>query len=146
MNRDEFLTAYEKAAERAFNLVYKAETEGILSLEDDIDYEKMNERNIFEYGLRLIIDGTDANIIDKILSNIIVYENDEYTRILKKIQKEAILLIQQGYCNPRVIYMVLNSCTDLSLKEDKVKGIADEAQRALGRYFDEKSQNNGKNV
>ena len=120
MNRDEFVKRYYKVAERALVLAQKAWKEGLLELEDDIDREKEEERDIFEYGLRFIVDGTDNDIVNGILSNIIRHEKDEYMILLKNIQKEAILSIQYGM-TPTIIHAMLNSYTDLSLKDDEVR-------------------------
>jgi flagellar motor component MotA len=98
----------------------KARREGLLSLEDAIDQDKANERDIFEYGLRFVLDGTDVEIVDTVLSNIINQEKDEQLRLLKIIQKEAVWGIQMG-TNPRILYTILNSFTGLSLNEDKLK-------------------------
>jgi len=89
-------------------------------LEDETDREKIDDRDVFEYGIRFVIDGTDQEFIDKLLSNIINQEKDENMRTLKIIQKEAVLRIQEGM-NPRQLYALLNSYTDLSLREDETK-------------------------
>lgn len=41
-------------------------------------------------------------------------------RILKNMQKEAVLKIQEGI-NPGLLYALLNSFTDISLNEDRIK-------------------------
>ena len=120
MNRDEFVKRYYEVAKRALVLANKAWKVGLLELEDDIDLEKMEERDIFEYGLRFVVDGTDKDIIDRILSNIIRHEKDEYMIMLKNIQKEAVLTLSEG-CNDRIMYTRLNSLTDISLKDDEVR-------------------------
>jgi flagellar motor component MotA len=89
-------------------------------LDDELDHEMADMRDIFEYGLRFVVDGTEREIIDKILSNIIKQEKDEQAQILKTIQKEAVLMIQEG-SNPRMLYVLLNSYTDISIKEDEIK-------------------------
>ena len=124
MNRDEFVKRYYEVAERALILAQKARRVGLLELEDDIDLEKVEERDIFEYGLRFIVDGTDKDIVNGILSNIITHEKDEYLILLKNIQKEAILLIQYGM-TPTIIHAMLNSYTDLSIKDDETKKVLD---------------------
>ena len=120
MNRDEFLVAYTNTVRQACNCFEKARREGLLALLLDFPEveNKADSRDIFCYGIQLVVDGTDANIIDKILSNIINQEKDDYTRLLKTIQKEAILAIQGG-CNSRLLMCLMNSYTDMSLKEDK---------------------------
>jgi chemotaxis protein MotA len=120
MTRDEFITEYNNIVGRALAFAEKARREGLLALEEESDEEKINERDVFEYGIRFVVDGTDKETIEKILSNIVKQEKDEYKYILKTIQKEAVLMIQDGL-NPSLLYAVLNSYTDITLKEDKTK-------------------------
>jgi hypothetical protein len=118
MNRNEFLEQYAVFVEQALALAEKARREGLLMLEGGLDPEKIKARDIFEYGIKFVVDGTDSSLIERILDNIIAQEKDEYTRRYKTIQKEAVLEIQQG-CNPKILYFILNSYTDISLNEDK---------------------------
>ena len=136
MNRTEFVEQYAVLMKQVLALAEKARREGLLSLNSNCDPEKVSERSILEYGLSFVIDGTDASLIEKILSNIIAQEKDEYTRIYKTIQKEAVLEIQQGL-NPRMLYFILNSLTDISLKDDEayINMNADEA-RERDKNFD----------
>jgi len=117
MTRNEFVETYFKTAKRILMCAEKARREGLFSLEKELSSEKADERDIFEYGLRFAIDGVDPEIIGKILSNIIAQEKDEYARLLKTIQMEGVLRIQEGV-NMRLLHCLLNSYTDLSLKED----------------------------
>jgi flagellar motor component MotA len=117
MIHEEFIKEYTEIALRALQYSIKSRREGILSLEEEL--ENIVEWEIFIHGLRLAIDGTDKEMIEKILSNKIKLEKDEYIKILKNIQKEAVILIQEGL-NHRSLYYVLNSYTDIPLKEDKV--------------------------
>jgi flagellar motor switch protein FliG len=119
MNRNGFLEQYDALVKRVLELAEKARREGLLMLEGDLDREKINERVILDYGLKFVVDGTDPQIIEKILGNIIAQEKDEYMRLCKTIQKEAVLMIQQGF-NPQILYFILNSLTDIPIKEDKV--------------------------
>ncbi|MDR0998066.1 MAG: hypothetical protein LBL70_03285 [Treponema sp.] len=119
MNRDEFVEKYFNTAEKALRCSKKARREGLLALEDEIDEEKVNERDILEYGLRFVVDGYDPEIVDQILSNIVNQEKDEQLRTLKNIQREAVLKIQEGI-NPNLLYALLNSFTDISLSEDRL--------------------------
>jgi len=116
MNEKEFNEQYGAFIKKALPLAEMARREGLLSL--TANTEKISERDIFEYGLNFVIDGVDSSIIEKILSNIIAQEKDEYARILKTIQKEAVMWIQQGL-NPQMLYYILNSLTGISLKDDK---------------------------
>ena len=116
MNRDEFIDAFFEFFERAISLSNKARREGLLSLEEEIDVEKVGNRDIFEYGLRFGIDGADRDLINGILSNIINQEKDEYKLMLKRSQAEAVLSIQAGD-NPRMLVCKLNSFTDIPISD-----------------------------
>jgi flagellar motor component MotA len=126
MTRGEFVNKYYEILKRALTFANKARREGLLALEEEIDEVKANERDIFEYGLQFVIMGLDCEIIDKILCNIIAQEKDDYMRILKNIQKAAVLSIQEG-TNPRIMYAILNSYTDLTLDKDEMKKLSEES-------------------
>jgi len=120
MNRAEFVERYLTMLEYILNCAEKARREGLLALEEGLDQEKADERDIFVYGLGFVVDGTDSVLIEKILSNIIAQEKDEYSRILKMIQKEAVLGIQEGL-NPRILFHLLTSYTDIPLNDERMK-------------------------
>ncbi|WP_461255436.1 hypothetical protein [Treponema sp. R80B11-R83G3] len=91
---------------------------------DEIDKKTAETRDVFEYGLQLIddyewdfvSDDNEREFIDKTLSNIVEQEKDEYARTLKRIQKEAVLMILERK-EPKLIYLMLNSFTDFKLDE-----------------------------
>jgi flagellar motor component MotA len=120
MTRDEFVSKYTDIAKRALEYSEKARKKGLLSLEDDLDQAKINARDIFEYGMRFVIDGVDWALIDEILTNIIKQEKDEDMLILKNTQKDAVFMIQ-GRLNPELLCAVLNAHTDITLQEDEIQ-------------------------
>ena len=124
MSNDEYTKALYAIIERAFSASEKANREGLLALEEDMDEDKVAIRDIFEYGMRFVVDGTDSSVIDKILSNIIKQENDETQLSLKTIQKEALLAVQMGM-HPQMLAVLLNSHTNLSLKDPAFKNLLD---------------------
>jgi len=118
MTRKNFIKKYAKIVSLTAQYNEIARREGILSLSDHFENLPVdNDRDIFKYGIRFAIDGTAPGIIDKILTNIINQEKDEEKRLLKFLQKEAVLMIQQGY-NERIMFAILNSYTDISLAEN----------------------------
>jgi flagellar motor component MotA len=119
MTQNEFLKEYYAVAGRALAFSEKARREGILALEEDLDHGKIDNRDIFEYGIRFVLDGIECVFIDKILSNLVKQEENENMHILKTIQKEAVLMIQAGL-NPKLLYALLNSYTNLALIEDEL--------------------------
>jgi len=126
MNQDEFLTKYSEIIIKTIKYSKKARTEGLLALEDVLDEEKVNNRDIFEYGLRFVIDGTDYRVINDIMGIMIEMENDKYKKLLMRLQAEAVLSIQAGD-NPRIIFYKLNAFTNYSLSEDPGAKYLDEA-------------------
>ena len=119
MDKTEFVEAYPALIKNALALGQKARREGILALEGEIDPVKIKERDILHYGLSMMADGTDGELIKKILGNIIAREKDEYARIYKIIQMEAVAGIQNGM-NTRMLYYILNSYTDIPFKDDGI--------------------------
>jgi len=119
MDKKEFIEAYRQIAKKAVEYHEKCKREGSLSLEGMIDEEKFKERDIFELGLRFIVDGTESGLINKILSNIIDQEKDEYVKLLKIIQKEAVVAIGEGI-NSYLFIHLINSYTNLTLNEDEI--------------------------
>jgi flagellar motor component MotA len=67
MTHDEFVKNYYEIAKHALAFNKKAIKEGLLALEDQLDTEKINNRDIFEYGMQFVIDGIDLQTIDGIL-------------------------------------------------------------------------------
>jgi flagellar motor component MotA len=122
MNRDEFIEAFFDVFNRALYFSQKARSEGLLSLEEELENEK---NDYFRLGLRLTVDGTESSIIDKILSNIRNQEKDEDLRLLKTIQKEVVMMIHAGE-NPRLLAIVLNSYTDIPLNDPRFQKLFDD--------------------
>ena len=116
MSRDEFIKAYIDFTQTAIPLAIKARREGLLALGADVDGGKAGRRDIFHYGLHFAVNGFAPEIIDKILSNIIAQETDDYTRTFKIIQKEAVMGIQASD-NPFILSCMLNSYTDIPVKD-----------------------------
>jgi len=96
MSNDEFLNSFFAIFERALSAYRLIFYDGILALEKSIDNDKAANRDIFEYGMQLVVDGAEYSVIDIILSNIIKHEKDEQAILLKTIQKEAVLAIDSN--------------------------------------------------
>jgi len=122
MNRDGFVEAFYNVARRAVLLSEKSRREGLLAIEDDIDLKKANDRDVFEFGLRLATDGVDPEMVKRLLSNLVKQEKDEYVRLLKTIQQEAVLSIYSGLITGLMV-LLLDSYTDIPLGDLKANGI-----------------------
>jgi hypothetical protein len=115
MNNDDFVKEYNAIVERALMFVEKATHEGFLSIEDLIDEEKYMQRDIFEYGLKLITDGFEDEYVNTILENIVELETNKEKKVLKEIQQDAVYGIQHGW-DQRKLLMLLNSHVDIDVE------------------------------
>ena len=115
MNRKTFIAEYTRFITLAVKLANKSLKQGIASLEEEI--EDIDDE-LFKQGLRFVVDGTAAPLIDEIMSNRISHEKDEYTRLFKTVQKRAVLGIQAGE-NTYILYHVLASLPDLTHNEEQ---------------------------
>ena len=114
MTRKKFIDEYTNILTRAIKLSDKSQQQGFLSLETEI--EDIADEN-FKNGLRFAVGGTAPRLIDEIMTNRTAHEKDKYTRLLKTVQKRAVLGIQAG--EPfRVFYHVLKSIPPLTEKEE----------------------------
>jgi hypothetical protein len=93
---------------------------GLCSLENILDKKKCSQRDIFEYGMKLVLNGRPSEFIDKILTNIINLETDKEKKILKTIQKDAAISIQHGI-PPEELMWLMNSYVNIDLYEDTEK-------------------------
>ena len=118
MNDKEFDTKYNSIMEKAFFYSETTRCEGLLAAEEFIEEKKCLQRDIFEYGMRLVLDGTESRIVDKVLTNIINLETDNDERKLKNIQKEAVLSIQNGD-NPYILMLILSSFVNIEIGDTK---------------------------
>jgi len=107
---------------RAVELSVLSRREGLTGLEKRLDYEGIARRDVFEYGLPLVVDGWEKDIIKKILDNLIEFEKDPVQRNIAQAKKEAILSISDGI-NTRVLFIKLCAYFD--------KDIAEEAKSCL---------------
>ena len=118
MNRDDFYDdEYPKLIVRVLAYSKKARKEGLLALERYLDQQKIDAHDVFEYGLSLIVDGEYPETVEKNLSDIVAQEKDEYVRLLKTIQMQAILGLQNGE-KEKDLYQRLNSLTEQPLIDD----------------------------
>ena len=114
MDSGEFVKQFKEIWKLALAYSEIARREGLLALEDKLEECDETQRLVFQVGLRLTVDGTDASLIDKVLTNMVNLETDEYAKVLKIVQKEAVLGIQEGV-NPHYLAILLNSYVDKEL-------------------------------
>ena len=122
MTYDEFTEAYFRILDLALNWAEKARREGLLALEEVLDPQKYLDREILEYGIQFAVDGYDTELIDSILSRVIAHEKDPYKSLLKTVEKEAVLRIQQGV-NTRILVHLLASYVDIPLGDPRYEKI-----------------------
>jgi flagellar motor component MotA len=82
---------------------------GLLSAEDMLDKGAITNRDIFEYGMRFVIDGESEEYIEKILTNLVNHETDPWKKNLRMAKKIAVLSIYKGD-SPRILALKLLSC------------------------------------
>ncbi|MCL2233222.1 MAG: hypothetical protein FWB99_09115 [Treponema sp.] len=111
MERTDFVQYASHIVRRACEFSGKARAEGLLAMQGDIDGPKREHRDIFEYGIGFVADGTHPEVIRGILSSLAAQEADEDMRRLKEMQKEAVLCIQRGD-NPGILLRTLISHID----------------------------------
>jgi len=92
-----FCNSYYRLAKTILQLSEKARKEGPLALEDDWD---TFAAGFFSTGLRLVIDGTDTEVIKHILLITLEREHDYYRKTLMKVALEGVLSIQ-AWDHPR---------------------------------------------
>jgi len=107
----DFEKEFNNILERALFISGKTLKDGLLSLDEYIDENKLNKRDIMELGLKLTYNGMDALVIDRILTNVINLETNKKNMILKSIQKNAVLAIHAGY-DAKTIELLLNLDTN----------------------------------
>ena len=100
-----------------------------MALEDLLDKEKVNNRDILEYGMNLVVDCKQSEFIKCVLKNIIEQENDKYKKTLMNIQAEAVLCIHSGDTPGADLYHKMNSYTDLSLTDDPGSRVLDDTSK-----------------
>jgi len=133
MTNEQFVNEFKKIFERAMLLSEETRRKGIDILKDYTDVNRSNQNNIMEFGLKLIYDKIHCHVVDSVLSNIINMENDNQKKILKTVQKTAVLAIQQGY-NKIVLALLLSSFVSIDN--------TDENDMAITVYEDFKKEYN----
>jgi Leucine-rich repeat (LRR) protein/flagellar motor component MotA len=88
-----FVNSYYKLVKTAFQFSKIARREGLLALEDELEFFR---EDLFKQGMRLVVDGTDADVIREILELSIEREHDYYRKKLMEIALECVLSIQSG--------------------------------------------------
>jgi len=114
MTRKNFIRDFKIFIKMAVCLNQKRVRFGLEALESEI--EDLDDE-FFKMGLRLVVDKTDAAIINEILSNKIECEKDKYVRKYLTITKRTVFAIGEGL-NTRLLILILFSLADLP-KDDQ---------------------------
>ena len=115
-NEKGFVRQLARIAQRACEFSGKAQEEGLLALDGLIDEEKLEHRDIFEYGIQFVVDGKSSEVIRKVLSNLTALEQDDDARRLKEIQTEAVLCIHGGLHPLEFLHILFSRATNPELK------------------------------
>jgi flagellar motor component MotA len=73
--------------------------DSILGIEQSLNNDGIVARDVFEYGLSLIVIGIDYKDIDNILTMLIAHESDPVRKNLSLAKKEAVKMIYEGQCS-----------------------------------------------
>jgi len=142
MNEKDFMEEYNAIFERSLIFSIMSRSMGLVSLENLLDKEKYNQRDIFEYGMRLVWDAKVPELIEKICTNLINLETDKERKILKNMQKDAVLSIQKGI-SPEELMWILNSYVNIDLDKatEKFNEINEFIQKVLAEIFPNRQDN-----
>jgi flagellar motor component MotA len=143
MNENDFMEEYNVIFERILIFSIISRSMGLASLYNLLDKEKYNQRDIFEYGMRLVMDGRTPETIGKILTNIINLEIDKERKLLKNIQKDAVLSIQQGISSEELMW-IMNSYVNIELDKatEKYNIINEHISKEITNEFRKFQDNN----
>jgi hypothetical protein len=102
---------------RAFEISKIKSKEGIIGIEQLLDKDGITARDVFEYGISMLITGLDYKDIDKYLTMLIAYETDPARKNLALAKKEAVRMLSEN-CNPYVIKQTLLAFFDDDIAEE----------------------------
>jgi flagellar motor component MotA len=136
MDEAEFMAEYNALFERALIFSMLSRSMGLVSLRDSPDKARCTQRDIFEYGMRLVVDGRSSELIEKVLANVVNLETDNEKKLLKIIQKDAVLSIQH-HIPPEELMMILNSYVNIELDAawEKYNAIDDAISKVITDQF-----------
>ena len=117
------------------SMSHVARKEGLLALEDK--YAQGDTGTVADdivYGVRLVVDGTDPDLVAEVASNEYLTSKYEGNKALKQyILIRGLLAIQEGM-NPRVIEEVLVSLLPSNLKEQVTKDLEYSREKRTNKY------------
>jgi flagellar motor component MotA len=144
MNENDFMKEYDTIFKRTLIFSVISSSMGLVSLKNLLDEKKYNQRDILEYGMHMVLDGRASELIDRILTNIINLETDKEKKILKNIQKDAVLSIQQGI-SPNELMWIINSYVNIELDkaEKKYNEINEFIIKRIQEKFNKYMENTG---
>jgi hypothetical protein len=125
MTKEEFKSQYNEILARALAVNEKRMRYGPKSLEENINYneslpalekEKCGKKDPFEYGMRLMVDGKEAEEIEPVLDEVVNKETDSDKKKLLTIKKEAIMAIIREW-NTRLVLYLINSLVSLEIHD-----------------------------
>jgi len=93
---------------RAIEISEISRREGWLEVEKHLDNEGIAAKDIFEYGLPMVIDNWDFKDIEKDLILLIARETDPVRKNLALAKKDALRMISEGY-NTRILIILLEA-------------------------------------
>ena len=142
MNEKDFMEEYNAIFERSLLFSILSNLMGLVSVQNLLDKEKINHRDILEFGMRMITEGRIPELMNKIFTNLINLELDKDRKILKTMQKEAVFSIQQGIPSENLMW-ILNSYVNIDLDKatEKLNEINEFVDKAWAETFPSRQEN-----
>ena len=128
MVEKDFLKKTASLIQKAYKFK-KERKPGVNALFECLDSEGLKLRDIYEFGMKLYIEGVETNNINSVLSNMISIEQDETARRFKVIQKEAVLSIAEGINSLLLLQVLFSFLTDD--EQDEVKKLLNINEAAI---------------
>jgi hypothetical protein len=101
----------------AFEIIEIKCREGIIGIEQHLDYDSLAAKDIFEYGISMIVVGINYKDIDKVLTMLISHETDPVRKKLALIKKKAVEILYESY-NPRIAKKTLLAYFDDEIADE----------------------------
>jgi Leucine-rich repeat (LRR) protein/flagellar motor component MotA len=102
---------------RALEISETVRREGWLEIEKHLDNDGIAAKDIFEYGLSIMIENWDFEDVDKDLTLMISREPDPVRKNLAMAKKDALRMIHEGY-SPYVLKLMLAAYFDNEVTKD----------------------------
>jgi len=102
---------------RALRISEISRRDGWLEVEKYLDNDGITARDVFEYGLPMVVDGWDYEDIEKNLTMLVANETDPVRKNIALAKKNAVKMIYEGY-NSRLLLYILTAYFDDEIEKE----------------------------